>query len=194
MHGLNRLLSKPSNLLVLRCLYYADEPLSGREVERRTGLSNRATMLALDQLCTMAATQVEETPSSNWYSINANHYLIAKGLKHVFEAEENFWDDLRRVVRRVVHPRPIAAVATGPLARDESLSTGTVNLIMLFSTNRHSLRAFRCMDQLGDALWDRHAVNLEYELLDVRNMDNEENTALWKRVEREGILLFGSLP
>ena len=50
------------------------------------------------------------------------------------------------------------------------------------------------MDQLGDALWDRHAVNLEYELLDVRNMDNEENTALWKRVEREGILLFGSLP
>ena len=53
------------------------------------------------------------------------------------------WDDLRKIVRRVVHPRPIAAVATGPLARDETLSEGRIELSMVFSSGRSRLRAFR---------------------------------------------------
>ena len=55
MYGLDRLLSKPSQLMVLRCLYHAEELLTGRDVERGTGLSNRATMTALQDLVAMAA-------------------------------------------------------------------------------------------------------------------------------------------
>ena len=194
MHGLNRLLSKPSQLIVLRCLYHASEPLTGREVERRTGLSNRAVMLALESLSEMSAVHCENTPSANWYELNTTHYLIAKGLKGCFEAEDLFWDDLRKIIRRTVHPRPLAAVATGPLARDDSKIDSRVDLILLFATGHARLRGFRCMEKLAEAIWDRHAVNLGYELLDVNIMDNEENDALWKRVEREGILLFGTLP
>ena len=104
------------------------------------------------------------------------------------------WDDLRKIVRRVVHPRPIAAVATGPLARDETLSEGRVELSMVFSSGRSRLRAFRTMETLAEELWNRHAVDFEHNLLDVNTVDRGEHDALWKRVAREGILLFGTLP
>jgi hypothetical protein len=181
-------------LLVLRTLYHAEEPLTGREIERRTGLSNRTTMLALETLVDASVVHREQDTHAHWYELNTNHYLAAKVLKPAFEAEDLFWDDLRKTVRRVVHPRPIAAVATGPLARDEGLSEGRIDLTMLFSTGRNRMRAFRSMEELGDTIWDRYGLSMDYTLLDVNTMDDDEYDTLWRRVEREGILLFGTLP
>jgi len=194
MHGLDRLLSRPSHLMVLRTLFHAEEPLTGREVERRTGLSNRATMIALETLVDLAAVHVETTAPANWYEINRSHYLVAKALKPCFEAEDLFWDDLRKSIRRVVHPRPIAAVVTGPLARNEALSDGRLDLTMVFSTGRNRIRAFRTMDALEEEIWTRYALTATATLLDVNTVDLDEYESLWRRVEREGILLFGTLP
>ncbi len=194
MQGLDRLLSKQSHLAVLRTLYHADEAITGREVERRTGLSNRATMLALDALVDLSAVELEQTPQANWYLLNRGSYLVAKALKPAFEAEDLFWDDLRKTVRRVVLPRPVAAVATGPLARDESESGGRIELTLVFSTARNRLRAFRTIETLEETVWSRYAVDISTALLAETEVDDDEYDALWRKVEREGILLFGALP
>jgi hypothetical protein len=194
MHGLNRLLSKPSQLQVLRILHHADKPLTGRETERRSTLSNRATMLALESLVETAAVHYEQVGNAYHYSINKGHYLVAKVLARAFEAEDLFWDDMRKTVRKTVAPRPIAVVATGALARDERITEGRVDLIMLFPTGRNRLRAFRTMETLSEVIWNRYGITLGYNLLDMNTMDDQDNDALWRRVEREGILLFGTLP
>ncbi len=194
MHGLNVLITRYSQLLVLRTLYHAQTPLSGREIERRTGLSNRATMLALDALVDSFAVQFEESGNKHHYTLNRNNYFVAKGLKPAFEAEDLFWTDFTKTVRRHVLPRPIAVVATGPLARDESSLNTRIQLTMIFSTGRNRIRAFSCMDALNEAVTQRYAVSIDPVLLDVNNMDEDKNDALWRRVEREGILLFGTLP
>lgn len=178
----------------MRTLYHSEEPLSGREIERRTGLSNRAIMVALADLTDMAAVHMDIEGNAHSYSLNMEHYLIRKGLKPAFDAEDQFWDDLRKTIRKHLNPRPIAVVVTGPIARDETLSTGRMDLTMLYSNARKRIRAFRSLESLAEELWDRHAINFEYELLDMNNMDNAENDALWRRVAREGILLLGTLP
>ena len=71
-------------------------------------------MLALESLSAASAVHCEVTPQANWYRVNSNHFLMKKALEPAFEAEELFWDDLRKLVRRLVRPRPVAAVATGP--------------------------------------------------------------------------------
>ncbi len=194
MNGLDLLLGKHSHLLVLRALYNADEPLSGREVERRTGLSNRAAMLALDALATLSALHVETTSRAHLYNLNRNHYLVSKAIRPAFEAEDLFWDDLRKLIRKIVHPRPIAAVATGPLARDESLASGKIEVSLFFTTGRNRIRAFHSTQELVDEVWDRYALDIESVLLDPNSMNQETHAALWRRIEREGILLFGTLP
>ena len=194
MHGLDSILSKASHLLVLRVLAHADEPLTGREVQRRCGLSNRATMLALEGLGDVSAVHIEQTSQANWYELNPNNYFVAKALKPIFECEDLFWDDLRKITRRNLTPRPTAAVATGPLARDEELSTGRIELTLVFSSGRNRIRAYSCADELADAIWDRYALNVEVNWLDTNNYTDDEYEPLWRRIEREGILLFGTLP
>jgi hypothetical protein len=194
MHGLDRLLSKPSQLYVLRVLHHAEEPLTGREIERRTGLSNRATMMALESLVDIAAVDCEPTAQANWYALNRDHYLVAKAMKSAFEAEDLFWEDLRKTVRRVVVPRPSAAVVTGPLAREDSMSEGRLEMTLLFSTSRNRIRAFRTIETLEEAVWSRYALDLTTNLLAETEVNDDEHEQLWRRVEREGILLFGTLP
>jgi len=194
VHGLNAILANRSQLMVLRALHHADGSLTGRGVERACGLSNRATMMALDALVEMRAVYVEVNGRAYLYSLNRNHYFVRKALAPAFEAEESFWIDVARTVRRTVRPRPIAAVATGPLARDETQYGGRLILTMLFSSGRNRIRSLGSVAELAEAIQERYALVLEHHLLDVNTMDREEYIPLWRRVEREGILLFGTLP
>ena len=194
MHGLNVILANRSHLMVLRALYDAPHPLSGRAVERRCGLSNCATMAALEGLVEARAVFRVEAGRAYLFSVNHDNYLVSRAMKAAFEAEESFWLDLAKVVRRVVRPRPLAAVATGPLARDETDYGGRLLLTMLFSTGRNRIRAMSSIGVLAETVRDRYAMILEPSLLDTNTMDRQEYSPLWRRVEREGILLFGTLP
>lgn len=194
MNGLDLILSKASHLTVLRELCHATEALTGREVQRRTGLSNRATMLALDALSECSAVHCETTPQANWYEINLRNYFVAKALKPGFEAEDLFWDDLRKLIRRVIRPRPISAVATGALARAERDPTGRLELTLLFNLGRNRVRAYRCLDDLVESVWDRYAVNVDAHWIDTSAANRPEYETLWRRIEREGVLLYGALP
>ena len=180
--------------MALRALYENDTPLTGRAVERACGMYNRATMYALNTLVEANAVNCEITSSSHLYSLNKKHYLVSKALKPAFDAEELFWDDMRKTIRRIVRPKPVAAVATGPLVREETDFGGRLTIIMLFSTGGSRIRSLKSIQKLGQTFRERYSLTLEHHLLDHRTMDEAENEPLWNRVEREGILLFGSLP
>ena len=194
MKGLNVLFRNLSHVMVLRVLYQAEEPLTGREIERRSGLSNRATMLALESLDAARAVDMEVSGRSYLYTLNERHYLVRKALKPIFTAEQTFWEDFAKTVQRTIRPKPLAAVATCPLARDETEYGGRITLTILFSTGKKRIKALRSIHRLGELVRDRYCLVLDHHLLDRNTMDEEEYDPLWRRVEREGILLFGSLP
>lgn len=194
MRGLNTILGSQSKVLVLRTLLRAAKPLTGRAVERLSGLSNRATMQALEALVEARAVTRRENGRAHLFKLNRNNYLVMKAIRPAFNAEEFFWDDVRKTVRRIVRPRPSAAVATGPLARDEAEYGGRLILTMVFQRGQSRMRALSTMDRLSSTIRERYAMTLEHHLLDINTMDRAEYVPLWRRVEREGILLFGTLP
>lgn len=194
MRGLNTILSNMSHVAVLRALYHATEPLTGREVERRSGLANRSTMLALESLVDIRAVHMEVAGRAYLYTLNRKHYLVLKALQPAFNAEDMFWADLAKTVREVVRPKPLAAVATGPLVRDETEYGGRITLTVLFATQKGRIKALRSLHRLAERIRDRHSLILEHHVLDLNTMDKRQYIPLWRRVEREGILLFGTLP
>ena len=125
---------------------------------------------------------------------NRENYFVAKAVVPALERETEFWEDVRKLVRRRLQPRPLGAVATGQLARDEALAEGTIELVMVFSSSRKRIQAFRNMEKLEQILWNRYGVPFGYTLLDLNTMEDEEYESLWRRVAREGILLFGEIP
>jgi hypothetical protein len=194
LRGLDLILAKHSHLRVLRVLHHAHEPLSGREVERRSGLSNRAAMMALETLTEASAVSCEVTPRANCYSLSSDNYLVNRAIRPGFEAEELFWEDLKKTVRRIVRPRPSCAVVTGPIARDDALFSGHLELVMVFSSGRQRVRAFPSSEKLIETILDRYGLSADFTLIDANAADRSEYDTLWRRVEREGVLLYGVLP
>lgn len=194
MQGLNAILGKSSHLKVLRVLHRADEPLCGREIQRRCGLSNRAAMLALESLRQNRVLVVDETASRYWYRPNPANYLWLKAIRPALEAEEGFWDDLRKLVRRSVKPVPEAAIVTGVLARGQGAQSGPIDLNLLYEGGRQRLQAYGCLERLREKVDQRYALEITVTFMDMRNMDDPEFQTLWQRIAREGVLLFGKLP
>lgn len=171
-----------------------ETPLTGREIQRRAGLSNRATMLALDQLFDASVVLCDTTPSAHFFRPNPRNYLWTKAVRPALEAEEAFWEDLRKTVRRHVSPRPEAAMVTGALVRDERAESGKLDLHLLFEGGRQRLQAYRCVERLSERVRERHALEISCTFMDMRTMDDPEYRDLWRRIAREGVLLFGKLP
>jgi len=194
MHGLNPILGKSSHIRVMRVLNRAKEKLSGREIQRRSGLSNRATMLALEELTAKRILRAEITSVSYFYETNPKSFLWTKAVRPALDAEELFWDDLRKLVRRTVKPVPEAAMVTGVLAREDQAESGLIDLHLLYEGGRQRLQAYRCLDRLREKIDERHALDVSVTFMDMRNMDGPEFQVLWKRIAREGVLLFGKLP
>ncbi len=180
--------------MVLRELYHSDKALTGRGVERVTGLSNRATMNALEILVDARAVHRIEETNRYLFTINMDHYLIQKALRPAFDAEELFWADLAKTITRTVRPKPLAAVATGPLAREETSYGGRITLTMLFEEKTDRIRCLSSVSRLSAQIRERYDLSMEHHLLDMNTMDRKEYEPLWRRVENEGILLFGALP
>lgn len=194
MQGLNLLLGTRSHVKVLRVLYRSEDPLNGREIQRRTGLSNRATMVALETLTEKHLLRVQVTTKDYRYQINRRHFYWAKSIRPALEGEEQFWEDVRKLVMRSVKPRPEAAIATGVLARDEHAADGPLDLQLLFETGRQRLQAYQSLERLQERVADRYGIDVKVTFMDMRNMDDPEFQLLWKRIAREGVLLFGKLP
>ena len=194
MTGLDAILRNYSQLAVLRVLYHTDQPISGREVERRCGLSNRSTMLALESLLDLHIIHMEPDGRAYLYTLNRRQYFVIKSLKPAFDGEDMFWADFAKTVRGAIRPRPLAAVATGPPVREEREYGGRIMLTLLFNTERSRIKSLRSIQRLAERAKERYSLIIEYQSMDLNTMDKRQYDPLWKRVEREGILLFGTLP
>ncbi len=199
MQGLTRILGRQSHLAVLRVIRNATDPLSGREVQRAAGLSNRAAMQALNSLTNEGVLLKSVQGNAHFFSGNPRHYLWTKAICPALDAELGFWDDLRKTVRRHMHPKPEAAMVTGPLTRFPDMplpGTGseTLEIHLLFSTGRQRLQAYRALDRLQENLRARYALKAQVTFMDIRTMNDPEFSPLWTRIAREGLLLFGKLP
>jgi len=194
MQDLDRILGKRSHVAVLRVLHRAEADLSGREIQRRAGLSNRAAMTALEELDHLRVVLCEAHPSCHRYQVNRRHYLWSKALRMALEAEELFWDDLRKVIRRVLKPAPIAAIVTGPLARDMPGELRDLPLHLLYRTGRERLQSYHGVERLQNRIDERYGLDVKATFMDLRSMEKPEYASLWNRIAREGLLVFGDLP
>lgn len=199
MQGLTRILGRQSHLAVLRVIRNAESPMSGREVQRACGLSNRAAMLALNALTEQGVLLKTLQGNAHLFSGNAKHYLWTKAICPALDAETGFWDDLRKTIRRSMHPKPDAAMVTGPLVRNPKPSPPVPNetvleIHLLFASGRQRLQAYRSLDRLQENIRSRYALNAWVTFMDVRTMDDPEFQPVWSRIAREGVLVFGKLP
>lgn len=142
---LDEVFGSRAKVRILRCLWQAEGPLSGREVARRTGLSHTGVLRALREL---DATQVVEWKRYGFearYRLNNRHVIVAGGLVPLLEVEMGLEDALLQEIHSIA-PDALAVVVFGSVARRKDGPRSDIDLLVVVPDGSDTEEVF---DQLA---------------------------------------------
>ncbi len=140
--------SSRSKLRILRLLSTITEPLSGREVARRTGSQWRAVYLALRELVALGVVVDDQTRGQAQFRLNRDHGLVEKALVPLFDRERQWAAAVKADLRRWVTHAARDAGATvlwaaifGSTGRGDDTPGSDLDLVVVLEGASH-LRPF----------------------------------------------------
>lgn len=135
---------------VLRTLLRAREPLTGREVARRSQRSARGAALVLAVLVESGLVTRREHPPVSLFALEEEHLAVP-----LLRALDQIWPaSLRRMIRGLVASweiEPVTVAVFGSVARGESGPDSDIDLLVL---RRPEVRT-------GETVWERQLSDLE---------------------------------
>jgi len=130
-HPLESLFQAPSHVSVLRVLYGLKEGVSGREVARRAGVSDRTSRLVLERLEAMNLVVFSGSGKIRLYRLNRGHFFVKSILEKVFSAESKFSSGILEELSVDLEKRCRWACIFGSTARAEDSQHSDLDLLIL---------------------------------------------------------------
>jgi predicted nucleotidyltransferase len=128
---LNVLLGAPSHIAILRTLHRSGSGMTGREIARLSGVAVQATHDALARLEEPGLVHWVPAGRAKLYQINRDHYLFAKGLLPLLEAEGEFRSHIKAVLRRALEGHVVSAAIFGSTARGDDRPDSDLDLLLI---------------------------------------------------------------
>jgi len=116
--SLEQILGTKSKVAVLRSLFHSKLGYSGGALARQTGV----------------AIDVERGAVENRYRLNTQHYLVAHGLRALFEGERHMPRALARELSGLLQGKVIAAGLFGSYARSAARAGSDIDLFVVVKT------------------------------------------------------------
>lgn len=138
---LEQLLRSPGQIKVLRVLWRAGTPLTGRQVQKIAGLANLAAMQALKKLTALGVVSCREAGRAYQYELKRSHWAVTNLVAPLFENENKGLDYLRELVSRKLEGRCLSAYLYGSVVSHPEGPVGDVDLFILVreEEDRHAL-------------------------------------------------------
>ena len=187
---LDDILSSPAKVAVLRAVLRVNEPLSGREIERRAGLAHSPAHRALQALVASGVLTRQDHGRAATYAVRGRATPLLQGLQELFEAEELRTRLVLTELARTV-PEARAFILFGSEARGEARPGSDTDLLVIVEARDEPTEAHvrdACLD-----LAEHHGLALSWHvagLNEVREWD-ETGDQFWHNVVRDGIWLHG---
>jgi predicted nucleotidyltransferase len=131
---LEQVLGAKSKVAVLRSLFHSRLGHSGGAISRQTGMALFAVQKTLATLEGIGLVDVERGPVENRYRLNTGHYLVANGLRALFEGERRMPQALARELGGLLEGKVIAAGLFGSFARGAARAGSDIDLFVVVQT------------------------------------------------------------
>jgi len=118
----------------LRSLYHSKLGYSGKALARQTGISLFAVQKALAQLEGIGIVDVERGAVENRCRLNTEHYLVANGLRALFDGERQMSEALTRELGVLLEGKVISAGLFGSFARGHARAGSDIDLFVVVKT------------------------------------------------------------
>lgn len=154
--SLEQVLGTKSKVAVLRSLFHSKLGHSGGAIARQTGVALFAVQKTLASLEGIGLVDVERGPVENRYRLNAQHYLVAHGLRALFEGERHMPRALARELGDLLESKVIAAGLFGSFARGTARAGSDIDLFVVVKTLKDREKVSRILSDAQPDLTRRY--------------------------------------
>lgn len=128
---LDYILSSYSHIAVLRTLQYAKIGMTGREISRNAKITAKSALNALTNLEKLKIVRRQIGGRDHIFTLNYDHYLVAKGILPLLSAEANFLKDLMTVVRKKFGKQCESIIIFGSVAKKEERFDSDIDICFI---------------------------------------------------------------
>lgn len=152
---LDSVLSAPSRLAVLRALFRAKSPLSGRALARSAGINHQGAAVALAALAKLGLVERRPAGRSDEWRLDRRRWLMSELLLPLFEREAEHADAIVSAIKKGLRGKAAAVLIGGATAKGRLEPGQPVELVLVEgATGRRALsEAVRGLTALLKAQW-----------------------------------------
>ncbi len=129
---LNQIFTSTSITLVLRELVIRKSGITGREVARLSGITHRSAIKALENLELLNLVKKQVAGRTYYFTINREHYLYKKAVEVIFNAEEQFPQELYSRICSRMGELCESIIVFGSVARKEETAGSDLDLCFVY--------------------------------------------------------------
>jgi predicted nucleotidyltransferase len=192
-HLLEHILGAKSKVAALRVLFNSKIGFSGSSVSKRAGMGLLAIQNALADLDGAGLVEVERGSVEHRYRLNFKHYLVGKGLRALFEAEQRMAKALAYDLRPLLEGRVLSAGLFGSFARGEAKHGSDIDLLVIVKTLKERERVSALLSDQLPNLTERYGLPLQPVIYERRRLSNGSSMReLLETAEQDWVQVTGA--
>lgn len=126
---LDAVLSAPSRLAVLRALFRARSPLSGRALARLAGINHQGAAVALAALAKLGLVERRPAGRSDQWRLDRRRWVMSELLLPLLEREGEHADAVADAIRKALRGKAAAVLIAGAAAKGRLAPGQTLELV-----------------------------------------------------------------
>ncbi|MCL4551823.1 MAG: nucleotidyltransferase domain-containing protein [Bacteroidetes bacterium] len=138
---LDEVFSRWSNLAVLRALNKRAVGLSGREVARIAGITNKNCFTALADFENLGIVNCERGGREHSYKLNRQHALVEEAIIPLLQYEENYFDRIASFIKSKFKSMAESLIVYGSVARKEETMDSDYDLCVVVKNAKQKSKA-----------------------------------------------------
>lgn len=187
-----RLFRAQGQISVLRALWKAPTPLTGRQIQQLAGVHNRTTMQCLEDLEDLGLLRRRTVGRAYLYSLKRPNRVVRDLIDPIFRAEQAAPERFVRELGKVLKGQCLSAVLYGSVARGRAGPASDVDLLVVVKDaaagERFAGRTQTKAEQLVQKGW---SLMLEANVKTAGELAKQWNSRLMKQIRKDGQLVAG---
>jgi len=187
---LDDILSSATKVAVLRAVFRANSPLSGREIIRRAGVTYGSGWKALQRLVASGVLSKRDHGRVNTFELRCPGLPLVQRLRDLFAAENRRQQDaIADMVEGV--PETVSVILFGSEARGEAKAGSDTDLLLVVAQKGSDLEG-RILDVCMQVA-EKHDLAVSWHVADFEQIRDWEATGheFWRNVLKDGVVLHG---
>lgn len=191
--SLERLFPAPGQISVLRALWKAPTPITGRQVQQLAGVHNLTATRCLDHLEQLGLLQRRTVGRAYLYSLKRSHRSVRHLVDPIFKAEETLPTRFAAELGNVLRGHCLSAVVYGSVARGEANAKSDVDLLVVVKNDKVAKRFATMVLTKADMLVrEGWSLMLEASIKTRSQLSELWGSPLARKILREGCVVAGS--